>query len=131
MEGQQLPCPVCAGVPSIAVGVAHRGLRTFIVELLQRDQRGWRVSAVSLTSEFPSAKEVDGPDLVIVDSCGFPLQSSFPPERIVVIGPEPDPAYERVARNGGAGAWLASDRVGEDLSASARAMLGCTHGPNE
>lgn len=41
----------------------------------------------------------------------------------MVVGLEPDDAYEGVARRDGAGAWLARDRVAKDLSASMRLAL--------
>ena len=129
MKGQQPCCPVCACAPTVAVAVAHRGLRNLILELLQRDHCCWQVHAVPDAGEF-AGEGAAQPDLAIVDSAAFPLRSSFPAQHVVVIGPEPDPGYERVARRGGAGAWLARDTVGEDLSACARAVLGCAHGPN-
>jgi DNA-binding NarL/FixJ family response regulator len=134
MDVQQSGCPVCAGAPSVSVAVAHRGLRELIVELLERDHGCWNLDAVNERADLAARLATAQPDLVIVDARDFPrcsreLLGSFPAERVVVIGPEPDPAYEHAARSGGAGAWLARDRVGEDLSACMRAALGCTHGP--
>lgn len=134
MDDQQLGCPVCAGTPSVAVAVAHRGLRKLIVELLERDHACWQVDAIIDRADLARRIAASPPDLVIVDASDFPrccreLLGSFPAQRVVVIGPEPDPAYEHAARAGGAGAWLASDRVGEDLSDCVRDALGCTHAP--
>ena len=134
MDDQQLGCPVCAGTPSVAVAVAHRGLQKLIVELLERDHACWQVDAITDRADLAHRIAASPLDVVIVDASDFPrccreLLGSFPAQRVVVIGPEPDPAYEHAARAGGAGAWLASDRVGEDLSDCMRDALGCTHAP--
>ena len=134
MDDQQLGCPGCVGTPSVAVAVAHRGLRKLIVELLEQDHGCWQVDAITDRANLAGRIAASPPDLVVVDASDFPrccreMLGSFPARRVVVIGPEPDPAYEHAARAGGAGAWLASDRVGEDLSACMRDALGCTHGP--
>jgi DNA-binding NarL/FixJ family response regulator len=134
MDVRQLGCPVCTGAPSVIVAVAHRGLRRLIVELLERDHGCWKPDGVREPADLVGKLAAAQPDLVIVDARDFPrcsreLLGSFPAQQVVVIGPEPDPAYEHAARSGGAGAWLARDRVGEDLSACMRTALGCTHGP--
>jgi len=118
----------------VVVAVAHRGLLNLIVELLDRDDACWQVRALTDSSELAATMTAATPDLVVVDAADFPrccreLLGTFPAARVVVIGPEPDPAYDHAARRAGAGAWLSRDRVGEDLGASMRAVLGCTHGP--
>lgn len=55
--------------------------------------------------------------------------STFPHQRIVVAGREPDSAYMQAATGDGAGGWVARDDVAERLSAEMRTALGCTHGP--
>lgn len=134
MNGDSTQCPVCTGAPSVVVAVGHRALRSLIVELLGRDHACWHVRALADPATSAGVVTDAPPDLVIVDAGDFPrccrgLLGAFPASRVVVIGPEPDPAYERAARRGGAGAWLSQDRVGEDLSAAMRAVLDCTHGP--
>lgn len=134
MIGDTPPCPVCSGRPMVVVAVAHATLRNLTVELLDREHGCWRARAVADLSELAATLDAAAPDLVIVDTADFArccrdLLGTFPRERVVVVGPEPDPAYEHAARRGGAGAWLSSDRVAEDLSACMRTVLGCTHGP--
>ena len=134
MNGESAQCPVCTGAPSVVVAVRHRALRSLIVELLHRDHACWHVRALTDPAALAGVLGDAPPDLVIVDAGDFPRccrdsLGAFPASRVVVIGPEPDPAYERAARRGGAGAWLSQDRVGEDLSAAMRDALGCTHGP--
>jgi len=134
MSREPAQCSVCTGAPSVVVAVGHRALRSLTVELLERDHACWRVLAVTDSSTLAAVITDARPDLLIVDAGDFPrccrdLLGGFPAERVVVIGPEPDAAYERAARRSGAGAWLSQDRVGEDLSTAMRAALGCTHGP--
>lgn len=134
MNGEPAQCPVCTGAPSVVVAVGHRALRSLIVELLHRDHACWHVRALSDPATLGAVVTDAPPDLVIVDAGDFPrccrdLLGAFSPSRVVVIGPEPDPAYEHAARRSGAGAWLSQERVGEDLSAAMRAALHCTHGP--
>lgn len=57
------------------------------------------------------------PDLLIIDaadfpSCCFAALAHIPRDRVIVIGPEPDPAYPEVA-----------------LSSEMRRVLGCRHDP--
>ena len=132
MNGDPEQCPVCAGTPTVLVAVAHRTLRALTVELLEREHGCWDVQALEVPSDLARALTSAPPDLVVVDAADFPrccrdALDGFPPDRVIVVGPEPDPAYERAARRSGAGAWLARDRVAEDLSAGMRAALGCSH----
>lgn len=132
MNGDPQQCPVCAGTPTVLVAVAHPAVRQLTVELLEREHGCWHVQALAVRSDLARALTIAPPDLVVVDAADFPrccrdALDSFPPDRVIVVGPEPDPAYERAARRAGAGAWLARDRVAEDLSAGMRAALGCAH----
>jgi DNA-binding NarL/FixJ family response regulator len=118
----------------VVVAVRHPGLQRLIVELLDREHGCWRARARTEPLDLVACISTDRPDLVVVDAADFPgccrrLLDSFPAARVVVIGPEPDSAYEHAARRGGAGGWLASDRIAEDLSRSMRMALGCTHWP--
>ena len=137
MDGSSPTCRVCTGAPSVVVVAAHPTLRRLIVELLERDQACWQLRAVAHQSDLAAAIAAEEPDLVVVDAGDFPRccrdsLRSFDRQQVIVIGPEPDPAYERAARRAGAGAWLPRDRVGEDLVACMCRVLGCTHrpGPN-
>lgn len=115
------------------VAVAHRGLRQLIVELLERDHTGCRLCALADQCDLATAVASEQPDLVILDAGDFARSCrdslhSFPRQRVIVIGPEPDAAYERAAHRAGAGAWLTRERVGEDLSSCMCHVLGCSHG---
>ena len=127
------PCHACTGSPTIAVAVEHVGLRQLIVALLARDDGTWGVCACPLVDSSWTATANDA-DVAVVVTGDFPqccadLLRVLPPDRIVVIGPEPERAYERAARSAGAGAWIPLDRIGEDLPAAIRSVLGCTRFP--
>ena len=120
-------CSGRAGRPRVVVAVAHRGMQRLIVELLNRDLDAWVVSAVDSVSDLDHAASPKA-DLLIVDTGDFPaVRRQLPPNftlaRIVVIGPEPDPAYRLAALRRGAGAWLSRDRVAEDLCGALRSVL--------
>ena len=122
-------CAVSTSRPHVVLVVAHRAMRTLIVELLRRDQGSWTVSAVDSVSEIDHTA-LSHPDLVIVDTADFAtvrrqLPPTFALARVVVIGPEPDPAYRQAAVHFGAGAWLSRDRIAEELCASLRSALAC------
>ena len=126
-------CPVCAGRPQVVVAVAHRAMRALIVDLLAAEHGCWAVSAVAGMAGLVGAITTQ-PDLVVVDAADFAacccgLLGSFPLDRVVVIGPEPDPAYRRATLDRGAGAWLSRDLVADELSAALRLALDCSHGP--
>jgi len=93
-----------------------------------------QVCAVPNQRDLAEAISVAAPDLVILDvgdfaRCCCDSLQAFPRQEVSVIGPEPDLAYERAARQGGAGAWLTRDRVGDDLIAAMRHVLGCAPEP--
>ena len=118
------------GRPRVVVAVPHRAMRDFIVELLYRDRDHWAVSAVDDVSELDDSSS-SHPDLVIVDTADFAgccrrLPASMARARIVVIGPEPDPAYRGAALHCGAGAWLSRERVAEELCDALRSAHACT-----
>lgn len=132
-----LECAVPAGRPRVVVSVAHLGMRSLIVDLLSRDDGRWEVWAVDEVSEVGNANALQA-DLVIVDTSDFArccraLPGGFALGRVVVIGPEPDPAYRQAALSGGAGSWLSRERVAEELSdALHSALVGlCSASPLE
>jgi len=105
--------------PHVVVAVTHRAMRELIVEFLERDHGAWAVSAVDDMSEIGDAVS-SHPDLVVIDTADFAgccrrLPESFPLGRVIVIGPEPDPAYRQAALHRGAGAWLSRECVAEEL----------------
>ncbi len=118
-----------AGEPSVVVAVPHHAMRELIVELLNRDRDHWVVSAVGNLSELDS-NALSSPDLVIVDTADFAgccrrLPATLALARVVVIGPEPDPAYRHAALQCGAGAWLSRERVAEELCDALRSTQAC------
>lgn len=104
----------------VVVAVAYPSLRQMITELLERDQDSWLVNSTSI-ADLPRAIDRQYPDALIVDAANFPRCCApecggFPAARVVVIGREPDDAYRAAALRGGAGAWIAADAVGDELS---------------
>jgi DNA-binding NarL/FixJ family response regulator len=68
--------------------------------------------------------------VVVVDTVDFPAcchaaLNSLPPERVIVVGPEPDAAYRTAAVSLGAGGWVSRDRIGDELASAVRTALGC------
>lgn len=125
-------CPVCDGSPRVLVAIRHAGMRHLTADLLAREYHCW----VATEPWEVLAAGVRGvrPDLLIVDEADFPACwlrrfPGFPRSRVVVIGPEPDPAYRSQAIGDGAGAWITRERVGEELGPAMRAILGCVHDP--
>jgi hypothetical protein len=71
---------------------------------------------------------------MVVDVADFPVccraaLTRIAAGRIIVVGPEPDPSYQEVALAHGAAAWIPRDRVGDDLAAEMRRVLGWVHDP--
>ncbi len=124
-------CAASTCQPHVVLVVAHRAMRALIVELLQRDHGCWTVSAIGSVSELDDAASSQ-PDLVIVDTADFAtvrrqLPPTFSLARVVVIGPEPDPAYRQAAILFGAGAWLSRDCIADELCATLCSALACAH----
>ena len=102
-----VPCPVCDGNPKVLVAVRHPVMRRYAAELLARECGCWASSDASVGEMLPGAIERFGPDLLIVDAGDFPACcqaaiAAFPRDRVVVIGPEPDPSYGAAAMARGA-----------------------------
>ena len=123
---------VPTGQRHVAVAIAHPAMHRLVIDLLARDHDRWVVSAVDDVSDLGSTVSAH-PDLVIADTADFAaccrrLPPSFPPGRVIVIGPEPDPGYRQAALHRGAGAWLSRECVAEELcvalySAAVRAQV--------
>jgi hypothetical protein len=113
--------------------MAHRALRHLVLELLEEDHVRWQLHEVADRCDLAAVVISAEPDLVVLAdrdlSWCLEVLPNFAPHRVVIIGPEPDPAYEHAARRAGVGAWLPSDRVAEDLIVSMHRVLGCTHDP--
>ncbi len=120
-------CAVSTRPPHVVLVVVHRAMRAFIVELLNRDLGCWTVSEIDSVSQISHDARLH-PDLVIVDTADFAtvrrqLPRTFALARVVVIGPEPDPAYRQAAVHFGAGAWLSRDCIADELCSALRSAL--------
>jgi DNA-binding NarL/FixJ family response regulator len=105
----------------ILVAIGHPVMRALTCELLARE-RGYRVAGVAGEDRL-LAEGIDQsrPDLVVLDTFDFPGRFPtalrlFPPERVIVVGPEPDGWYRDAALAAGAGGWVSRDRLGDDLA---------------
>ncbi|HEX6236878.1 MAG TPA: hypothetical protein VFZ68_06775 [Acidimicrobiales bacterium] len=127
-------CPVCDASPAVLVGVRHPVMRRWTIDLLDAEHGCWIVEQPRPGELLAEAIERTRPALVVVDSADFPgccqaALAAVPHGRVVVVGPEPDAAYRRLALSHGAGGWVCRDHVGEELSTAMRAALGCRHRP--
>ncbi len=109
-------------------------MRRFTRELLERECRCWTPVEARAGSSPRIELAALTPDLLVIDAADFVVccpdpSCGFPPGRVVVVGPEPDPSYRQAARAHGAGAWVPRERVGEDLGREMRRLLGCIHDP--
>jgi len=128
------PCPVCDGCPHVLVVMQHPTMLRFTRELLEREFGCWVATDVRTGDALADTLDRIAPDLMIIDAAAFPAccraaLSHIARDRVIVIGPEPDPAYRAAALTGGAAGWLPRDRVGEELAAEMRRVLGCEHDP--
>lgn len=133
-EGGSSRCPVCDRQPLVLVGIRHRVMRAWTVELLDREHGCWRAAEPRPGEPLAAAIERLGPDLVVVDDADFPgccraALEALPADRVMVVGPEPEATYREHALARGAGGWVCRDDVGERLSAVMRTRLGCRHEP--
>ena len=123
-------CPAFRGQRRvIVVAVAYAPLREMITEFLARDHKCWSGTSATLP-DLAGAIERNFPDVVIVDAADFPRCcgpefGGIPTARVVVIGHEPGHAYRTAALAHGAGAWVAADAIGDELTTEMHAVLGC------
>lgn len=127
---------MCDRSPTVLVAIRHPVMRRWIGELLAFEHGCWTVAQPGGGEMLADAIERASPALVVVDSVDFPAccqaaLRALPPERVIVVGPEPDQAYRARALGLGAGGWVCRDHVGEELSGAMRAALGCRHHPCE
>ena len=128
------PCPVCDGQPRVLLVMRHPVMLRFTRELLEREFSCWVTTEVGTGDVLARTLDRITPDLMVIDAAAFPsccrgALSRIAPDRVIVIGPEPDPSYRAAALANGAGGWLARDRVGEELAREMRRVLGCVHDP--
>lgn len=133
-RGDQRSCPVCDATPVVLVALRHPVMRRWTEELLAAEHGCWDVARMDGGELLVDAIARIRPDLVVVDDGDFPsccqaALDRMPPERVMVVGPEPDTAYRSLALANGAGGWVCREQVGDDLSRAMRAALGCRHDP--
>ena len=125
---------MCDESPTVLVGIRHPVMRHWTIDLLETEHGCWTVAAPRPGELLAGAIARSQPDLVVVDEADFPAccraaLDALAPERVVVIGPEPDAAYRAHALANGAGGWVCRDHVGEELGTAMRLALGCRHAP--
>lgn len=133
-HSEQRWCPVCDATPVVLVALRHPVMRRWTEELLASEHGCWNVAQTDGVELLADAIARIRPDLVVVDDSDFPsccqaALDRMPPERVMVVGPEPDTAYRALALANGAGGWVCREQVGDDLSSAMRAALGCRHDP--
>jgi DNA-binding NarL/FixJ family response regulator len=134
VEGAIDGCPVCDRAPVVLVAIRHPVMRRWTDELLASEHGCWTVVQPERGELLAAAIVRSNPALVVVDEVDFPAccqaaLRTLSPERVIVVGPEPDAAYRSAALAHGAGGWVCRDHVGEELSAAMRGALGCRHDP--
>jgi hypothetical protein len=127
-------CPVCDGHPRVLVVMRHPAMLRFTRELLEREYGCWVATEVRSGERLAAVLDRVTPDLLVIDAADFPVccrtaLAHIGSDRVIVIGPEPDPAYRAAALGNGAAAWIPRERVGDDLGAEMRRVLGCLHDP--
>lgn len=133
-SGDQKWCPVCDAAPVVLVALRHPVMSRWTEELLVAEHGCWDVAKVNDHELLVDALSRVRPDLVVVDSIDFPAccraaLDRMPPEQVVVVGPEPDRAYQISALANGAAGWVCRDHLADELSRAMRAALGCRHSP--
>lgn len=128
------PCPVCDGEPRVVVVMQHPAMLRFTRDMLERECGCWVATEVRTGPALAAALERLTPDLLVIDAIDFPAcclsaLAHISRDRVIVIGPEPDPAYQEVALRGGAAGWLPRDDVADRLGSEMRRVLGCRHDP--
>lgn len=133
-DSDQQWCPVCDATPVVLVALRHPVMRRWTEELLASEHGCWEVTQMDGDELLVDAIARIRPDLVVVDDSDFPAccqaaLDRMPPERVMVVGPEPDTAYRTLALTNGAGGWVSRDHVADELSSAMRVALGCRHEP--
>lgn len=126
------PWSVTDGTPRVLVAVRHPVMRQYAAELLSRGCGCRAFSNVAAGKMLPAAIVALRPDALVVDACDFPACcptsiNAFPRDRVVVIGPEPDPSYSVAALSKGAAACVNRDNVGEELVSTIQSILSRHH----
>lgn len=122
------------GGPRVLLAMAHPTMRTLTSELLRREGRCLVRTATGGDQALADAIDQEYPEIVILDDARFPgccpeVLRRFPPERMIVIGPEPGNSYRAPALAAGAGGWVARERIGDDLVGEVWRLLGTARIP--
>ncbi len=125
-------CPLQLTLPVVLDAIRHPVMRRWSDELLAAEPGCWTVAEPEAGEMLVDAIARTEPDVVVVDTVDFPAcclaaLDALPPGHVVVIGPEPDPAYRSAALAQGAAAWVSRDHVGDELAAAVRTALGCPY----
>lgn len=125
-------CPLQLTLPVVLDAIRHPVMRRWSVELLAAVPGCWTVAHAEPGEMLVDAIARTAPDVVVVDTVDFPVccltaLDELPPGHVVVIGPEPDPAYSSAALSQGAAAWVSRDHIGDELAAAVRTALGCPY----
>ena len=111
--------------PQIHVAVKHLGMRNLIVELLRREFAWCDVHEHDGRGAGSSGSDGHGNiDVVLIDEVDLVREVGEVVSRAIVIAPEPDGAYFRVAADAGAAGCLSRERIAEELPATLRRILG-------
>jgi DNA-binding NarL/FixJ family response regulator len=130
--GAAAGCPLQLTLPVVLVAIRHPMMRRWSDELLAAVPGCWTVMQPAPGEMLVDAIARTTPDVAIVDTVDFPecclaALDALPHGHVVVIGPEPDPAYRTSALAQGAAAWVSRDRVDDELAAAVRMALGCPY----
>ena len=128
------PCPVCDGEPRVLVAMRHPAMLQFTRELLEREFGCWVATEPRVGESLARTIRRCAPTLLVLDASDYPAccpaaVALMPPSRVIVVGPEPDPAYRAAALAHGAAGWLPREAVADELGREMRRVLGCVHDP--
>lgn len=127
-------CPVCGRGPVVLLAMRHPTMRRFTRQLLEREHGCWTARELGVVEPLRDGLARAAPDLLVIDAGDFPAcclaqLDAFPPDGVVVVGPEPLAASRDAALVGRAGAWLSREAIADELSVAMRRILGCAHAP--
>lgn len=120
--------PVAGPSPVILVAISHPTMKALTAELLERDGACRVTGVTGDDEELGVAIDRHHPQLVVIDTARFPgscreALRHFPAGQMIVIGPEPGHEYRAAALAAGAGAWIARERIGDELVLAVRRLL--------
>ncbi len=121
-----------SAVPTVLIAIRHRAMSELTRELLDRQLGAFAVFELGARELLKDALQRLRPALLVIDAGKFPecceqALARYPSDRVIVIGPEPSDSYRSAALAAGAASWVPRDRIGDDLVAEARALLGGVH----